>query len=161
MYNNSTITQNDITNQNNSQIPYFARARNPCVDVIIQPYGNPIIKGEQNKTEIIKNSNEIEQKKQAYLKSKKKNEINKYKTKPIETICPNCKEFMITNVKLYFNPCSLCLCIFVTLAYIIPVILGNNDCLCCDAIHTCSKCGEILGYYKSVGYGFCSTYKDE
>ena len=66
--NNITINQN-IANQNNSQIPFFPQPKTPNVEIVISPYGNPIIEGEKNINEIIKNSNDIDLKKKAYVNS--------------------------------------------------------------------------------------------
>ena len=161
MNNNVTIAQNETIN-NNSQIPYFPQPKNTNMEVIISPYGNPIIKTEEKGNQIVQNStNDYLEKKKAYYNSQYYKKKIKYKTEPIETICPNCYELMTTKVELTCNGCSILLSIIFTIYYFLVILSLGYDCLCYDAVHTCSKCGYIVGDYDSPGKSCENCCKSE
>ena len=156
MSNNVTITQNDSNIQNISQMPYFQQPKNPTMEVKISPYGNPILEVE-NGNEIVKNSNDFELKRQAFLNSQYNKKKIRYKLSPKKIICPYCYEFIKTNVKWNFNYCTLILSIVFNIYYFLIILSCGYEFLCYDGIHTCSNCGRILGTYESPGKSCCKS----
>ena len=71
-------------------------------------------------------------------------------TSPISTACPFCRNSVTTNVEQNFNcgTCFLCWVTGICLFACIQLCRGKDIC-CCDAIHRCPNCGNILGIYNS------------
>ena len=74
-----------------------------------------------------------------------------FKTKPIVIQCPFCRTVVNTNVKKSANilSCILC-CLSGILFYSIIQYCRNKNLVCCDAVHTCPKCGQKIGEYSSL-----------
>ena len=71
-------------------------------------------------------------------------------TLPVSIICPFCRQPITTIVEKSFN-CATCLLCWCTglLLFICIQMCSNKEIGCCDAIHKCPVCGNIIGQYSS------------
>ena len=74
-----------------------------------------------------------------------------FKTTSIVIQCPFCRTVVNTNVKKSANFLSgvLC-CLSGILFYSLIQYCRNKNFICCDAVHTCPKCGQKIGEYSSL-----------
>ena len=143
MFNDVTITQNETNMGNETQVPYIPQPINSNMKVIITPSGERIIVGENNVKENANNNIEI--KKEAYLRSKYYGKEIKYGLRPIKMICPKCYELMETNVYKTCDTCKLFTFIFIP-CFCISILMDKDaHFLCIKATHYCSNCGLLLG----------------
>jgi hypothetical protein len=75
---------------------------------------------------------------------------SQFKSTPVFTPCPNCKELGFTRVskKLSFNNLVCCL-VFSTLPWVLFQSLRGKDINCQNADHFCSKCNKEIAKYNA------------
>ena len=71
-------------------------------------------------------------------------------TVPVSILCPFCKRPITTIVEKNFNcgTCLLCWCTGLLLFICIQSCSGK-EIGCCDAVHKCPNCGNVVGEYSS------------
>ena len=71
-------------------------------------------------------------------------------TSPVSITCPLCKKSITTNVETSCN-CATCLLCWITGFILFACIqcCSGKEIGCCDAIHKCPNCSNIIGTYSS------------
>ena len=68
----------------------------------------------------------------------------------VTVMCPFCKTTVNTNAAQECSCLNFCCCFFTSpLLWIIYQAARGKDINCCDANHTCPKCGAQLGRYEA------------
>ena len=74
-----------------------------------------------------------------------------FKTTSIVIQCPFCQNVINTNVKKSFNCLSCALCWFSGIVFFALIqYCRSKSVVCCDAVHTCPRCGQKVGEYSSL-----------
>ena len=72
------------------------------------------------------------------------------KSTPYLTVCPFCKNQVMTSTIRTFNCCTCLLCYCTGLiCFLIIQSCRGKDLSCYDADHRCPNCGQTLGRYES------------
>ncbi len=73
----------------------------------------------------------------------------KFKTSPVQMICPFCKNNIRTLVDVQFNCLNCCFCFCFCMIWLLVMLIQEKDLNCSNAIHKCPSCGKVLGSYQS------------
>ena len=77
------------------------------------------------------------------------NQITEFRTHPVSLICPNCKNCIMTSTKSEINFLACCCFLMFGILYILCQACNDKNCCCCNVIHSCPKCGAIVGKYDA------------
>ena len=115
------------------------------VQVPVQPYGQPIMvqPGQQIGGAIIVNQP---------VPSMVVTNVSNVKVglSPYSTTCIFCRSPITTVVEKSLNFCSCLLCLWTGLIiYVCIQMFSGKEILCCDAVHKCPNCGNIVGQYTA------------
>lgn len=78
------------------------------------------------------------------------NDPNMYRTSSVLATCPACKITSNTRVETSCSCSNVLCCLFTDpIIWLIFQAVRGKDINCCDARHTCSSCGSLMGTYNA------------